>query len=145
MNNPDKTLRMVWPLRAAIALTGIIDLAVGLLFLVGPELGLTPWPSPIPSLISRFIGAIVFANGVGTAMIVWDGTWTQARVLVMVSLVYGLLVLVAVPYDMIVYGKDTVLWGYVVVDIIFIVPIAIIYGVYEYMRWRRARTLNASA
>jgi hypothetical protein len=54
-----------------------------------------------------------------------------------------LLVLVAVPYDMIVYGKDTVLWGYVVVDVIFIVPIAIIYGVYEYMRWRQGRIAKA--
>ena len=70
-------------------------------------------------------------------MIVWDGTWTHARVLVTVSLVYGLLVLVAVPFDMIVYGKDTVLWGYVVVDIIFIMPITIIYLIYEYRRWRQ--------
>ena len=139
MNNPANTLRMAWPLRIAIALTGIIDLVVGLLFLVGPELELTPWPSPIPSLISRFIGSIVFANGVGTAMIVWDGTWTHARVLVTVSLVYGLLVLVAVPFDMIVYGKDTVLWGYVVVDIIFIMPITVIYLIYEYRRWRLSR------
>jgi hypothetical protein len=136
---------MAWPLRAAIALTGLIDLVVGLLFLVGPELAMTPWPSPIPSLISRFIGSIIFANGVGTAMVVCDGTWTNARVLVAVSMVYGLLVLVAVPFDLLVYKKDTVLWGYVLVDVIFIVPIAIIYAVYEVMRWRRARDVKAGA
>lgn len=139
MTTQDKTLRMIWPLRIAIALTGIIDLVVGVAFLIGPELGFTPWPSAVPSLLSRFIGAIVFANGVGTAMIVWDGTWLHARVLVTVSLVYGLLVLVAIPFDLIVYGKDTILWGYVAVDVIFIVPITIIYIIYEFMRWRDAR------
>jgi hypothetical protein len=132
-------LRMNWPLRIAIAFTGVIDLVVGLAFLIGPELGFTLWPSAVPSLLSRFIGAIVFANGVGTAMIVWDGTWANGRVLVAVSLVYGILILLFVPFDLLVYGKDTALWGYVLVDIIFIVPITIIFGIYEFMRWRASR------
>ena len=72
-------------------------------------------------------------------MIVWDGSWANARVLVAVSLVYGMLILLAVPFDLLVYGKDTALWGYVAVDVVFIVPIAIIFAIYEFMRWRQPR------
>ncbi len=57
-------------LRAAIAATAAIDLLIGLAFLLGPELRLTLWPTPIPLALMRFIGAIVLANGVGAVMIV---------------------------------------------------------------------------
>jgi hypothetical protein len=46
IRSPNQTLGPV--LRAAITATAAIDLLIGLAFLLGPELGLTLWPTPIP-------------------------------------------------------------------------------------------------
>ena len=132
-------LKIWMPLRGAIILAALVDLLVGLVFLIGPELGFTLWPSPVGSTISRFIGAIIFANGIGALMVAWNGGWEHARVLFTVSLLYGLLVLFALPLDLIVYGKDTVLWAYVAVDAVFLLPIAAAYLGHEYLRWKQRR------
>ena len=72
-------------IRAAVLVTAGIDLVIGLLFLLGPELGVTLWPKPIAPLLMRFIGSIVLANGVGAWMVVRQGTWEGARVLFTVA------------------------------------------------------------
>jgi hypothetical protein len=79
MTTPNAPLKIWWPLRAVVGLAALINLAVGLLFIAGPELGVTLWPSPVSSTLSRFIGAIIFANGIGSAMVTWNGTWENAR------------------------------------------------------------------
>jgi hypothetical protein len=61
-------------------------LIVGLLFLFGPELGLTLWPSPIPAVLMRFIGAIIVGNGVGAWLAARQGTWEGARVIFTIAL-----------------------------------------------------------
>jgi hypothetical protein len=116
---------------AAIAATAAIDLLIGLAFLLGPELGLTLWPTPIPLALMRFIGAIVFANGVGALMIVRRPTWENARTLFMVALVYGIVVLLALLYQLLLAGTAPIFWFYVVVDTIFLVPIISIFWIYE--------------
>jgi hypothetical protein len=73
-------------LKSAITVTAIIDLIIGLLFLFAPELGFTLWPTPIAPVLSRFIGSIIVANGVGAWLVVRDGTWEDARVLIVVAL-----------------------------------------------------------
>ena len=118
-------------LRAAIATTAGIDLLIGLAFLLGPELGLTLWPTPIPLALMRFIGAIIFANGVGALMIVRRPTWENARTLFTVALVYGIVVLIALLYQLLVAGASPIFWFYVVVDAIFLVPICSIFWAYE--------------
>ena len=117
--------------RAAIATTAGIDLLIGLAFLLGPELGLTLWPTPIPLALMRFIGAIIFANGVGALMIVRRPTWENARTLFTVALVYGIVVLIALLYQLLVAGAAPIFWFYVVVDTIFLVPICSIFWAYE--------------
>ena len=118
-------------LRAAIAVTALIDLLIGLAFLLGPELGLTLWPTPIPLALMRFIGAIVLANGVGALMIVRRPTWENARTLFTVALVYGIVVLIALLYQLLVAGAAPIFWFYVVVDAVFLVPIGAIFWAYE--------------
>jgi hypothetical protein len=113
-------------LRALIAVTAAIDLLVGLAWLLGPELGLTLWPTPIPPALMRFIGAIVFANGVGALMIVGRPTWENARTLFAVAFVYGILILFALLYQLLVLGAAPFFWLYVIVDLIFLVPIGYI-------------------
>ena len=119
-------------LRGAVAVTAVIDLAIGLAFLLGPELGLTLWPSAIAPLLMRFIGAIVFGNGVGAALVARRGSWESARALFAVALVYGVAVLVALLYHLLVVGAAPVFWGYVAIDAIFLVPIAAVYWMYEH-------------
>ena len=118
-------------LRGAVLVTAVINLIVGLAFLLGPELGLTLWPTPIPPILMRFIGSIVLANAVGAAMIAKRGTWEGARVLFMVALVYGVIVLVALLYHLLFLGAPAIFWIYVVLDAIFLGPIAYIYWVYD--------------
>jgi hypothetical protein len=118
-------------LRIAIAVTAVIDLLIGLAFLLGPELGLTLWPTPIPLALMRFIGAIILANGVGALMIVARPTWENARTLFTVALVYGIAVLIGLLYQLLVTGAAPIFWFYVVVDVIFLVPIGAIMWAYE--------------
>jgi hypothetical protein len=115
-------------LRAAILVTALIDLAIGLAFLLGPELQITLWPSPIAPVLMRFIGSIVFANGVGALMIVRYGTWESARVLFAVALVYGVVIFFALLYHLLILGgAPQLFWIYVIVDAIFLIPILLIY------------------
>jgi len=119
-------------LRGAVALTAAIDFMIGLAFLFAPEIGLTLWPSPIAPVLMRFIGAIVLGNGVGATLIVRRGSWEGARALFGVALVYGVAVLLALLYHLLVLGSAApVFWLYVAVDAIFLVPIAAVYWMYE--------------
>ena len=118
-------------LRVAVAVAAIIDLLIGLAFLFAPELGFALWPSPIAPVLSRFIGSIIVANGVGAWLIVREGTWEGARVLFAVALVYGIVVLVALLYHLLLGDAAPFFWIYAAVDAIFLGPIAYIYWRYE--------------
>ncbi len=56
-----------------------------------------------------------------------------------VALTYGLMVLLALPIDLILYKKDTILWGYVAIDAVFLFPIGLIFLYHEYLRWKQRR------
>jgi len=129
INTTNQTLGPL--LRAAIATTAAIDLLIGLAFLLGPELRLTLWPTPIPLALMRFIGAIVVANGVGALMIVRRPTWENARTLFTVALVYGIVVLIALIYQLLILGAAPIFWIYVLVDTVFLVPIGVVFWMYE--------------
>ena len=111
-------------LRALLLYTAGLNVAIGAAFLLAPETGFTPWPSPISPVLIRFVGAIVIGNGVGAFVAARQRTWEGARALFIVALVYGLIVLIAVPIQLIAQDVDRALWGYVVVDALFLVPIA---------------------
>jgi hypothetical protein len=133
-------------LRAAIAATAAIDLLIGLAFLLGPELRLALWPTPIPLALMRFIGAIVLANGVGALMIVRRPTWENARTLFTVALVYGIVVLIALLYQLLLGAAAPIFWIYIAVDAIFLIPICYIFWIYERgSAWRQERALSDDA
>ena len=118
-------------LRAAIGITAAIDLLIGLAFLLAPELGFTLGPTPISPVLSRFIGSIIVANGVGAWLVVRQGTWEGARVLFAVALVYGIVVLVALLYHLLLGDAAAFFWIYATVDAIFLGPIGYIFWRYE--------------
>jgi hypothetical protein len=126
--------RLAKPIRLAIGSTVVINLIVGTAFLLGPELSLTLWPSSIPAVLMRFIGAIILANGVGAWMIVREATWESARVLFTVAIVYGLAVLVALLYQLARGSAASIFWFYVALDALFLVPIGMIYWTHERAR-----------
>jgi hypothetical protein len=134
MSTPSSHQSLSRPLRAAIAVAALSNFLIGLAFLFGPELNLNLWPTPVGVELKRFIGAIIVANGIGAAMIVRRGTWENARVLMMVALVYGAAILAMLFYDLVRGIADPFFWIYVAVDTIFLVPVAYIYWLYERAR-----------
>lgn len=118
-------------LKQILMVTGGINLIVGLAFLLAPELGRTPWPTPISPVLVRFIGAIIIGNGVGSLVAARQGTWEGARVLFTVAMVYGAVVLVAVPIQMLLGESHDSIWIYVGVDALFLGPIVYVFWSYE--------------
>lgn len=118
-------------LRIVIPIAAALNLLIGLLFLLGPELGFALWPSPLPREIMRFIGAIVLANGIGAAMIARRPTWENARVLVAVALVYGGLIFLSLVFDLLAAGAPPVFWIYLVINTAFLLPAAYFFWRYE--------------
>jgi hypothetical protein len=116
----------------ALIVTAAVDFLIGLAWLCGPEAGLSLWPSSIPSVLSRFIGAIVLANGLGAVMVAGRGTWESARALFIVALTYGGAVLLSLVYELLFHGAPPIFWAYVAVDFIFLFPILLILGYYEW-------------
>ncbi len=125
------TPRLSARLRLAVAVTAAIDLAIGLAFLLGPELNITLWPTPISPVLMRFIGSIILANGVGASIVARQGTWESGRALFAVALTYGIVVLPALLYHLVLRDAPRSLWLYVVLDALFIGPIAYIYWQFE--------------
>jgi hypothetical protein len=121
-------------LLGAVVLNGII----GTLFLIGPELHWTPWPSPVSPVLTRFIGAILLGNAVGAIVAARQGTWEGARVLFAVAGAYGLLTLVFVPWAILTASVDQLLWSYVAVDAVFEAAVIVIFIRMETV-WRNAR------
>ena len=121
-------------LRAAIAIAAVSNFLIGLAFLFGPELNLNLWPTPVGVELKRFIGSIILANAIGAAMVVRRGTWENARVLMMVALVYGVAVFVTVLYDLARGIADPFFWIYIVVDAIFLIAVTYIYWLHERAR-----------
>jgi len=126
-----KVLMLTPLLRYALAVAAALNVLIGLAFLLGPELGITLWPSPLPREIMRFTGSIVLANGIGAAMIYRRPTWENARVLVAVALVYGAAVFLGLLIDLVAAGAPPVFWIYLIINTFFLVPAAYFFWSYE--------------
>jgi hypothetical protein len=108
-----------------------LNLLIGLAFFFGPELGITLWPSPLPRELMRFTGSIVFANGIGAAMIFRRPTWENARVLVAVALVYGAAVFFGLFIDLVAAGAPPIFWVYLIINTLFLLPAGYFFWKYE--------------
>lgn len=119
-------------LRRVLYGTALIDLTVGLLFILDPELGTAPWPKEISPVLVRFIGSIVIANAAGLVVAARTGTWEGARALFAVAVVYGAVALVAVTAQLLSDPDGQgVLWIYVAVLVVFLGPILAVIARYE--------------
>src|SRR5688500_14110952 len=126
-----KTLMLAPLLRFTIGIAAALNFLIGLVFLLGPELGFILWSSPLPREMMRFIGSIVLANGIGAAMVVRKPTWENARVLIAVALVYGTLIFLSLILDLLTAGAPAVFWIYLAINTLFLVPAAYFFWTYE--------------
>lgn len=118
-------------LKNAIYVTAVIDLVIGALFLFGPELKITLWPTEIAPVLMRFIGSIILGNGFGAVLAARQGTWEGARVIFTVALIYGVAVFFGLLANLLLGNANSVFWIYILVDAVFLIPIAYIYWSHE--------------
>ena len=109
------------PLERVLALlAGIFNLVVGLGFFFLPELHFPLWPTSIPAILDRFIGAIIIGNGVGALWLSTEKEWARVRPLALVALVYGTLVAVALLYHLLWLNASPTFWFYFLFDVPFL-------------------------
>jgi O-antigen/teichoic acid export membrane protein len=109
------------PLERVLAfLAGIVNLIVGLGFFFLPELKFPLWPTNIPAILARFIGAIIIGNGVGALWLSTEKEWARVRPLALVALVYGTLVAAALLYHLLWLKASTAFWIYFLFDVPFL-------------------------
>lgn len=109
------------PLERVLALlAGIVNLIVGLGFFFLPELQIPLWPTSIPFILDRFIGAIIIGNGVGAVWLSTEKEWARVRPLALVALVYGTLVAAALLYHLLWLNAASTFWRYFLFDVPFL-------------------------
>lgn len=109
------------PLERVLALlAGIVNLIVGMGFFFLPELQFPLWPTSIPAILDRFIGAIIIGNGVGALWLSMEKEWARVRPLALVALVYGTLVAVALLYHLLRLNASATFWLYFLFDVPFL-------------------------
>ena len=106
--------------RVLALLAGIVNLVVGLGFFFLPELHLPLWPTSIPPLLDRFIGAIILGNSVGAFWLATEREWARVRPLALVATVYGTLVAGALLYHLVWLKAQPVFWRYFLFDVPFL-------------------------
>src|SRR5712691_6046105 len=109
------------PLERVLALlAGIVNLIVGLGFFFLPELQFPIWPTTIPAILARFIGAIIIGNAVGALWLSTEKEWARVRPLALVALVYGTLVAIALLYHLLWLNASSAFWIYFLFDVPFL-------------------------
>ena len=109
------------PLERVLAfLAGLVNLIVGLGFFFLPELHFALWPTSIPAILDRFIGAIIIGNAVGAFWLSTEKEWARVRPLALVALVYGTLVAIALLYHLLWLNASSAFWIYFLFDVPFL-------------------------
>lgn len=109
------------PLERALSfLAGLVNLIVGLGFFFLPELHPPLWPTSIPVILDRFIGAIILGNAAGAFWLVTEREWARVRPLAIVAVVYGTLVAFALLYHLLWLGASSTFWIYFSFDVPFL-------------------------
>lgn len=109
------------PLERALSfLAGLVNLIVGLGFFFLPELHPPLWPTSIPVILDRFIGAIILGNAAGAFWLATEREWARVRPLAIVAVVYGTLVAFALLYHLLWLGASSTFWIYFAFDVPFL-------------------------
>lgn len=106
--------------RTFALLAGLSNLLVGLGFFFLPELHLPLWPTSIPDVLDRFIGAIILGNAAGAFWLATRKEWAQVRALALVATVYGTLVALALLYHLLWLHASPAFWIYLAFDLPFL-------------------------
>jgi O-antigen/teichoic acid export membrane protein len=122
------------PLERILALlAGIVNLIVGLGFFFLPELQFPLWPTSIPAILDRFIGAIIIGNSVGALWLAREREWARVRPLALVALVYGTLVAVALLYHLLWLNASATFWLYFLFDVPFLLVYYVLFIYHDIM------------
>lgn len=117
------------PERFLTLLAALVNFVVGLGFFFLPELQLPLWPTSIPAILDRFIGAIILGNAAGAFLVVPARDWVQVRALALVATVYGTLVAGALLYHLLWLHASPTFWLYFVLDAPFLL---VFYAMFVY-------------
>ena len=117
------------PERALSFLAGLVNFIVGLGFFFLPELHSPLWPTSIPTILDRFIGAIILGNAAGALWLSREREWARVRPLAIVAVVYGTLVAGALLYHLLWLGASSTFWIYFLFDVPFLL---VYYGLFIY-------------
>lgn len=115
--------------RGLALFAGIVNLVIGCGFFLLPELQLPLWPTGIPAILTRFIGAIIIGNGVGAIWLSTEHEWARVRPLALVAVVYGTLVALALLYHLLWLNAAPTFWLYFLFDVPFLI---VFYGLFIY-------------
>ena len=122
--------------RGLALLAGLVNIVIGLGFFFLPELKLPLWPTGIPDLLDRFIGAIILGNGAGALLLSTENEWARVRPLALVATVYGTLVAVAVLYHILLLHAESIFWLYFLADVPFLLVFYALFVYHDLMpRW----------
>lgn len=121
--------------RTLAFLAGTVNLFVGMGFFFLPELQLPLWPSSIPAILDRFIGAIILGNAAGAFWLSSEREWARVRPLALVALVYGTLVAAALLYHLLWLQADAIFWLYLGVDLPFLLVYYALFVYHDIWPW----------
>jgi hypothetical protein len=119
--------------RVLALLAGVVNLIVGMGFFFLPELHFPLWPTSIPAILDRFIGAIIIGNGVGALWLSTEKEWARVRPLALVALVYGTLVAVALLYHLLWLNASATFWLYFLFDVPFLLVYYVLFIYHDIM------------
>jgi hypothetical protein len=117
------------PERALSFIAGMVNLVIGLGFFFLPELHPALWPTSIPPILDRFIGAIILGNAAGAFWLCREREWARVRPLAIVAVVYGTLVAAALLYHLLWLNASPVFWIYFLFDVPFLL---VYFGLFIY-------------
>jgi len=113
--------------RVLAFLAGLFNLFVGLGFFFLPEMHIPLWPTSIPDVLDRFIGAIILGNAAGAFWLSTEKEWVRVRALALVATVYGTLVALALLYHLLWLHASPAFWIYFAFDFPFLL---VYYGLF---------------
>ncbi|HEV2582027.1 MAG TPA: hypothetical protein VGT44_14320 [Ktedonobacteraceae bacterium] len=108
------------PERVLSLLAGLVNLVIGLGFFFLPEFHPALWPTSIPPILDRFIGAIILGNAAGAIWLCREREWARVRPLAIVAVVYGTLVAIALLYHLLALNAAPIFWVYFLTDVPFL-------------------------
>jgi len=118
------------PLERGFAfIAGSFNLVIGLAFFFLPEVPLPLWPTSIPHMLDRFIGAIVLGNCAGSFWLATQREWARVRPLAIVAVVYGTIVALALLYHLLWLHDSPLFWFYFLFDVPFLI---VFYALFTY-------------